>query len=151
MAIVAGVPVPATQCAIPPGEQNMKFCTAINCMDGRVQLPVIEYLKRRFKVEFVDVITEPGPNLILARQGNYSRVESIFERIKISVERHHSAGIAIAGHYDCAGNPASKKAQTRHIEDAIARVHGRYIQIETIGLWVDQNWEVNELAQQNGE
>ena len=127
----------------------MKFCTAINCMDGRVQLPVIEYLKRRFGAEYVDVITEPGPNLILARQTNYSLVESIFERIKISVERHHSIGIAIAGHYDCAGNPASKEAQILHIRDAIAMVHGRYSQIETIGLWVDENWEVNELAQQD--
>jgi hypothetical protein len=118
-------------------------------MDGRVQLPVIEYLKRRFGAEYVDVITEPGPNLILAQQSNHSLVESIFERIKISVERHHSMGIAIAGHYDCAGNPASKEVQILHIKDAIAMVHGRYRQIATIGLWVDENWEVNELAQQD--
>ena len=127
----------------------MTFCTVVNCMDGRVQLPVIEYLKRRFKAEYVDVITEPGPNLILARQNNKRLVESILERIKISVERHRSAGIAIAGHHDCAGNPASKEAQTNHIRDAIATVRGRYSEIETIGLWVDDNWEVTELAQQN--
>jgi hypothetical protein len=115
-------------------------------MDGRVQLPVIEYLKRRFGTEYVDVVTEPGPNLILARQSNHDLVASIFERIKISVEHHHSIGIAIAGHFDCAGNPASKEAQILHIKDAIALVQGRYSQIETIGLWVDENWEVNELA-----
>jgi hypothetical protein len=116
-------------------------------MDGRVQLPVIKYLKRRFGAKYVDVVTEPGPNLILARRSNSDLVESIFERIKISVERHHSAGIAIAGHHDCAGNPASKEAQILHIKDAIATVHGRYRQIETIGLWVDENWEVDELVQ----
>lgn len=38
----------------------MKFCTAINCMDGRVQLPVINYLKKHFKVNYVGSITEPG-------------------------------------------------------------------------------------------
>ncbi|MHC5086790.1 MAG: carbonic anhydrase, partial [Planctomycetota bacterium] len=27
----------------------MSFCTAINCMDGRVQLPVIPFLQNRFK------------------------------------------------------------------------------------------------------
>lgn len=37
-------------------------------MDGRVQLPVIKYLQDRFKVQYVDTITEPGPNLILAEQ-----------------------------------------------------------------------------------
>jgi hypothetical protein len=127
----------------------MKFFTAINCMDGRVQLPVIEYLKRRFKADYVDVITEPGPNLILARQENHDRIESIFDRVSISVERHHSAGIAIAGHHDCAGNPTSKDAQIQHIKDAIATIQGRYRQVDTIGLWVDENWEVNALGQQD--
>ncbi|MHA1252503.1 MAG: carbonic anhydrase, partial [Candidatus Helarchaeota archaeon] len=28
----------------------MKFCTVINCMDGRVQIPVINYLRKRFNV-----------------------------------------------------------------------------------------------------
>ena len=42
----------------------MSFCTAINCMDGRVQLPVIRFLQERFKVDYVDVISEPGPNLL---------------------------------------------------------------------------------------
>ena len=44
----------------------MEFCTAINCMDGRVQIPVITYLKERFKADYVDVVSEPGPNRILA-------------------------------------------------------------------------------------
>ena len=124
----------------------MKFCTAINCMDGRVQLPVIEYLKRRFQAEYVDVITEAGPNLILARRDNQNLIESIFTRVSISVERHHSAAIAIAGHHDCAGNPASKEDQIHHLKDAIATIHNRYSQVETIGLWVDENWKVNEIG-----
>jgi len=41
---------------------KMIFCTAVNCMDGRVQLPVINYLKERFSANYVDMITEPGPN-----------------------------------------------------------------------------------------
>jgi hypothetical protein len=35
-------------------------------MDGRVQLPVIDYLRKRFGVEHVDSVIEAGPNLILA-------------------------------------------------------------------------------------
>ncbi len=41
----------------------MSFCTAINCMDGRTQLPVIEFLKNKLSVEYVDTVTEPGPHL----------------------------------------------------------------------------------------
>ena len=36
----------------------MKFVTAINCMDGRVQVPVIEWLKKEYKADDVDMITE---------------------------------------------------------------------------------------------
>ena len=35
---------------------KITFATAINCMDGRVQIPVIEYLKKEFKVDYVDMI-----------------------------------------------------------------------------------------------
>jgi len=45
---------------------NQKFATAINCMDGRVQTPVIKWLKNEYKVNYIDMITEPGPNKILA-------------------------------------------------------------------------------------
>ena len=125
----------------------MSFCTAINCMDGRVQLPVIEYLQKRFNVDYVDSITEPGPNLILARQNDINIVESIFNRLKISVERHSSVGVAVAGHYDCAGNPSTKEQQTQHTLDAIEYIKDRYSELEVIGLWVDENWNVSELSQ----
>jgi len=124
----------------------MSFCTVINCMDGRVQLPVIEYLRNRFGVDYVDSITEPGPNLILAQQTNVNVVESIFKRIKISVDHHGSVGIAVAGHYGCAGNPAAKEEQTQHTLDAIDYIKRRCDDIEVIGLWVDENWKVSELS-----
>jgi len=36
------------------------FAAAINCIDGRTQAAVIEYLKRAYALDFVDMITEPG-------------------------------------------------------------------------------------------
>ncbi len=124
----------------------MSFCTVINCMDGRVQLPVVKYLQERFNVDYVDSITEPGPNLILAKQTNINIVESIFNRIKISVDHHGSVGIAVAGHSNCAGNPASKEHQTVHTLNAIRCIKRRYSDFEVIGLWVDENWKVSELS-----
>ena len=124
----------------------MSFCTVINCMDGRVQLPVIKYLQGRFNVDYVDSITEPGPNLILARQNNINIVESIFNRIKISVDYHGSVGIAVAGHYGCAGNPSTKDQQTAHTLNAVRCINNRYNDLEVIGLWVDENWKVSELS-----
>ena len=125
----------------------MSFCTVINCMDGRIQLPVIEYLKGRFCVDYVDSITEPGPNLILAQKTNVNVVESIFKRIKISVDHHGSVGIAVAGHYGCAGNPSTKEEQTEHTIEAIRCIKREYSNLEVIGLWINENWKVSELSQ----
>jgi len=47
---------------------HKRFATAINCMDGRTQEPVITWIKKNYHVDFVDMITEPGPVKYLARE-----------------------------------------------------------------------------------
>ncbi len=124
----------------------MKFCTAINCMDGRVQQPVIKYMQKRFDADVVDAITEPGPINILAVGTDLSKIQSIIERLKISIEVHDSIGIAVVGHYDCAGNPVTEKEQLIQIEKAVNFLNQKYNDIEIIGLWVDENWTVHKLV-----
>ncbi|MCX8025758.1 MAG: hypothetical protein N3A60_11195 [Thermanaerothrix sp.] len=123
----------------------MSFCTAINCMDGRVQLPVIRYLQARFDAPFVDMITEPGPNLILADRSNALKIQSILERLAISVQKHASVGIAVVGHHDCAGNPAPRQTQIAHLQEAVRFLKTHYESLPIIGLWVDENWTVTEV------
>ncbi|MFV1950856.1 MAG: carbonic anhydrase [Nitrospinota bacterium] len=125
----------------------MRFCTVINCIDGRVQLPVISYLQKRFNVKYVDSITEAGPNLILSEQKNTVSIQSILERLRISIENHNSVGVAIIGHHDCAGNPAPQDDQIMHIQKAIQLLRQQYKSIEIIGLWVDNNWKVHEVIE----
>ncbi len=125
----------------------MEFCSVINCMDGRVQLPVIKYLQKRFKVKHVDCITEAGPNLILSENKNIESIRSIFERLKISIENHKSGGVAVIGHYDCAGNPAPKEEQIQHIQTSVKQIRKKYDSIEVIGLWVDREWKVREVTE----
>ena len=124
----------------------MKFCTAINCMDGRVQLPVNSYLRDRFNVDYVDSITEPGPNLILARQDPKALVQSILARVKISIENHSSVAMAIVGHHNCSGNPNSREEQRQHLLDAVKFLRQQYAGIPIIALWVDETWKVNEIS-----
>ena len=126
----------------------MKFCTAINCMDGRVQLPVIKFLQWRFNAEYVDMISEPGPNLILAKQNNTQLVESIMARVDISVNKHGSVGLAVVGHYDCAGNPATKEEQITQVNEAIKHLRTTYHDLEMIALWVDEHWNVHEIVEE---
>ena len=121
------------------------FCTAINCMDGRVQLPVIEYLRKRFGVAYVDSVTEPGPNAILAGGADRQAVESIGRRVRISVEHHRSVGIAVVGHHDCAGNPAAPERQREQTLAAVGYLRGQFPGVPVIGLWVNEAWEVSEI------
>ena len=123
----------------------MEFCTAITCMDGRIQLPVIKYLQKKFSAEYVDTITEAGPNLILHKQEEDLVIQSILLRLKISIEVHNSKGIAVVGHYDCAKNPTPREVQKEHIKGAIDFIKNYSDGLAIIGLWVDENWEVSEI------
>ena len=126
----------------------MRFCSVVNCIDGRVQLPVIRYLQERFRADYVDCITEAGPNLILAEEAEDSvSVEAILDRLDISIEKHSSVGIAVAGHHDCAANPAPQDDQIVHIKEAVQFLRQCYHNIEIIGLWVDRDFEVHEVIE----
>lgn len=124
----------------------MSFCTVINCIDGRTQRPVSEFLVERFGAEHVDTITEPGPNAVLAEQADAAAVESILRRVDISIRQHRSTGIAVIGHYDCAANHADEIAQARQTRRAVAFLKQRYPEVEVIGLWVDCDWRVHEIG-----
>ena len=124
----------------------MRFCTVINCMDGRVQLPVISYLQKRFDAEHVDSITEAGPNLILSERRNTFAVQAILDKLRISIEKHGSVGVAIVGHYDCAGNPAPQDVQLVHTHKAAQFLRDRCGGAEVIGLWVDEDFSVHDVA-----
>lgn len=59
-----------------------ELATAINSMDGRAQVPVIEYIKRIYGVSYVDMITELGPNKTLAENKDKNSIDSIKRRVK---------------------------------------------------------------------
>ena len=122
-----------------------KFATAINCMDGRVQAPVTAYLKKKYGVDYVDMITEPGSDGILAANKDKAIIESIKKKVGISTGRHGSKYISVAGHHDCAGNPVDKDTHLAHIRSAIKTVKSWGVKAEVIGLWVDDRWKVSEV------
>ena len=119
------------------------FATAINCMDGRVQLPVIQHIRETRGVDYVDIITEPGPDRILGDKKDEPLIESIRRRVEISVEKHGSRYIAIVAHHDCAGNPVDAKIHLAQAERAVGAVQTWGFGCEVAALWVDQNWKVH--------
>jgi len=114
-------------------------------MDGRIQKPLQKFLKEKYNTEYVDTITEPGPCKILAENDNKTLINSILERIKISVTKHGSKLIAISGHYDCAGNPKDEQTQKDQIKKSINYLESIYPDVKIIGLWIDDKWTVNNV------
>jgi hypothetical protein len=92
------------------------------------------------------MITEPGPNKILAGNKADQDVVSIRKRVDISVKKHSSKIIAITGHYDCAGNPVEKETQLLQISTSVKTIKSWGFDVLVIGLWVDDHWTVHKIV-----
>ncbi len=121
------------------------FATAINCMDGRTQLPVNRYMKETCGADYVDTITEPGPDGILGDQKDAALIESIRKRVEISVLKHGSKNIAIAAHHDCAGNPVELKVHLDQVDRAVELIRSWGFDCTVIPLWLGEDFEVRVI------
>ncbi len=124
------------------------FATVINCIDGRAKHPVANWMKLHLHVHYVDQITEPGPDKILT-DGPQEQIEDIRRKVAISTTAHHSQIIAIAAHYDCAGNPVSETEHRRMVLRSADVVAGWGLASRVIGLWVTSDWNI-EVLYDNG-
>jgi carbonic anhydrase len=112
------------------------FATSLSCMDGRVQLPMINLIKEKYSVDFVDTITAPGIDKVIS-DGN---IESIKKSVMISVSNHKSSHIVISGHFGCAGNPVSEDEHLTHIKNSVELVKSWNLDADVVGVWIDENF-----------
>ncbi|MFP3860282.1 MAG: carbonic anhydrase [Bacteroidales bacterium] len=124
----------------------MEFGTSIHCMDGRIQEPLLRYIKDNYSIRYVDAITEPGPCKILSQNQDKSLLKSIDARLSISLGNHGSKMIFISAHHDCAGNPVSKETQLNQLHESELLVNSKYPNGKTVQLWVNENFEVEEIS-----
>jgi hypothetical protein len=123
----------------------MSFSTVISCLDGRIQLPVINYLQERFNTEYIDNITEAGPVGIIQGGGESPEFRSILQRVWLSIQAHGSRQLAIVALHDCAGNPRPDSEQISGVENSLITLAQYFPELEITGLWLDQNWVVHEI------
>lgn len=119
------------------------FATSISCMDGRIQLPISQWIKDQHHVDFVDTITEPGINGMISRRQN---LDQIMRKAGISINAHHSKLIVVSGHHDCAGNPIPDEDQIAQIKEGVSIIKSWGHDVQVVGVWVDSNWSVQEVA-----
>ncbi len=119
------------------------FAICLNCMDGRVQWPVIRWIRRRCGVAYVDMITEAGMDGVLA---GGKAIDGILKKVEISVNRHGSRDIFVVGHDDCAGNPVDEATHQTNIRAAVQCLKDRYEDCRVSGLWVTTSGDIVEVT-----
>ncbi len=122
-----------------------EFVTCLNCIDGRVQLPVINWILNNYDVKYVDMITAPGVNGVLADKN--SNVADIFEKLTFSHEGHSTELIFVVGHHDCLANPMDDETHREQIIKSVKRIKESYSACDVVGLWVDDEFNVQIVCE----
>ncbi|MFC1808766.1 carbonic anhydrase [Candidatus Omnitrophota bacterium] len=120
-----------------------KRAVCLNCIDGRVQLPAIQWITGNYPVDYVDMITEPGIDGLLSDSTN--SIDAITKKIDISIEKNNASIIFIVGHYDCKGNPVNDDLHKEHVSLSVNRLKEKFSHIDIIGLWVNSEWQIETI------
>lgn len=121
-----------------------KFATAITCIDGRVQQPIVDWMKLNANVDYVDLITEPGPDKELS-DGPGHIIDEIVRKVSFSILHHSSNIVAVTGHHDCAANDADKEEHIEQILEGVRVLLSYQINARVLGLWLNE-WNSVELV-----
>ncbi len=116
--------------------------TVICCIDGRIQEPIHKYFKDSFNADYVNIITEPGINRVLARDES-SISERIYQKVINSIDFHNSKLIVIVGHYNCGANPSSEAVHIMQIKKSLEIMQEWDLPGDPVlmGLWINDSLE----------
>jgi hypothetical protein len=114
-------------------------------MDGRILEPIIHYLKTNFDIDYVDMITESGPEKIIAEDSEKYKINSIKQRLDISINKHGSKIILMAGHAGCTTNPVEKETHIAQVLQSSAALKNWFPQVQIIPVWIGDDWVVEPI------
>lgn len=116
--------------------------TTLNSADARVQAAVTAWMCEHAGVQTIDQVVEPGVDRILAT-GQGEQLTELRDRVFSSKYSQDSGIIAIVGHYHCAENDVKcQQARRAQIHRAMSRVAQWRMPSHVIGLWLDEDWQV---------
>lgn len=125
--------------------EDIMFCTLVCCMDGRFIHILNEYIRGNYRYTFVDTITDAGAVNKIVNDEDY--LKSIEDKVVlISVNKHKSDHIFVAGHSDCAGCPIDDETQKGYIRQAAEKMHNDLPHEAVTGLFVHENGEIEILV-----
>jgi len=117
------------------GNRGRSFATAVTCMDGRIQQSVVDWARSRFGVDYVDMVTVPGPDRVLA-QDLLGRLRLATD-VAVSRRAHGSHQLVVASHADCSGNPVSDDEHEQMVREGISWLATLLPEMTIVGIHVD--------------
>lgn len=129
------------------------FFTVVGCMDGRVQEVVTKFGREKFGAEYPDTITEAGIVGMLSNPPAGGPEQKFVENLKfkllVSIDKHHSKGIIVDGHQECAGNPVPDEEHKENIKASVAFIKNLISnKVPVIGVFVvreGEAWKTEEI------
>jgi len=102
------------------------FFTSLGCMDGRAQKPIARLGRRLTGAKYPDTVTEAGTVGQLAKDQVDPQLEANLKHkiVDVSIGKHHSRGVIVSGHQECAGNPVDDQQHVNDVKLAATRVRG---------------------------
>jgi len=127
------------------------FFTVVGCMDGRCQEVVSKFGHELFGGKYPDTITGPGIVGTLFENPTPKFLEDLKNKLLISIEKHHSQGIIVDGHAECAGDPVDDTTHKEHVKKAVAIINDLINnEVPVAGVFVKRNsqneWEIEEVV-----
>lgn len=126
-------------------KKDNSFATVITCIDGRIQESAAKWAKKEFEVEFVDMITWPGAECVLAGTGD--EIIALRKNINKRLTNHASPFIIIAGHDHCTYNNVLKDEKVKQLQTAIKVVQSWKLEgVKSVrGIYIEERWIPEEI------
>jgi hypothetical protein len=122
-----------------------RFGALINCIDGRVQERVARWLKLNHQLDYIDTITEPGPDKQLA-DGGTEIIAALRRKVEFAVTVHKPGLVALAGHHDCLANPVARQEHIDQIKRGVEIIRLWNLPVTVIGLWINEHGTVEPVT-----
>lgn len=124
---------------------NSDHGAVVNCMCGTVQLPVIDFAKKLWKVCWVDVITAIAPEKTLSETQDLAAVNHICENIEASSDKQQIKHLAITAHSECDLNNVSDSQKKEMLCQAARFLQNKYKTVEVTAIWIDRNRAISMI------
>lgn len=111
-----------------------RFAVAVTCMDGRVQEALADWVRRRFEVDHVDMLTAAGADAVVVQDAAVRA--RLLADVALSRRAHGSKHLVLASHSDCAANPGDQDEHQRSVRAGLELLAAELPGMTVVGVHV---------------